>query len=242
MSFNYSPKIVRDSSLVLYLDAANPNSFVSGSTVWRDVSRGGNNGALTNGPTYSSANGGSIVFDGVDDICPIADIPFRFGNTFTISLWFYWDNINKSKNILGKRNGVTPYVQYGFGIYDTPYLGNPSNKLNWFARPDQGDNGNSFDTSLSYTLGSAGIYNAVVVMAPNNQYLYVNGILQASATKNNSTYTWNITNKIYTLGGTTDLTVTWNNKIYQNSIYNRALSATEVRQNYNALKGRYNLR
>ena len=240
MAFNYSPKPVIDNSLVLYLDAANPRSYVSGSTVWRDISRGGNTGALTNGPTFNGANGGSIVFDGVDDICPIADIPFRFGNTFTISLWFYWDNINKSKNILGKRNGVTPYVQYGLAIYDSPYLGNPSNKLNWFARPDQGDNGNSFDTWLSYTLGSAGIYNAVVVMAPNNQYLYVNGILQASATKNNSTYTWNIIGKIYTLGGTTD-SAQWNNKIYQNSIYNRALSAAEVLQNYNALKGRYNL-
>ncbi len=148
-------------------------------------------------------------------------------------------HINKFKNILGKRNGTSPYVQFGLAIYDSPYLGNPSNKLNWFARPDQGDTGNAHDTWLSYTLGAAGIYNAVAVMAPNNQYLYVNGVLQASATKNNSTYTWNITNKIYILGGTTDSTITWNNKIYQNSIYNRALTATEVLQNYNALKGRF---
>ena len=228
------------SGLMLYLNAADANSYTSGSATWQDLSGNGNTGALTNGPTYNGANGGSIVFDGVDDICPIADIPFRFGNTFTISLWFYWDNINKSKNILGKRNIASPYVQFGFNIMDSPYLGNASNKLNWFARPDQGDTGNSFDTWLSYTLGSAGIYNAVVVMAPNNQYLYVNGILQASATKNNSTYTWNITGKIYTLGGTTDV-AQWNNKIYQNSIYNRALSATEVLQNYNASKSRFGL-
>ena len=55
MVFNYSPKVVTD-GLVLYLDAANPNSYVSGSTTWGDLSRGGNNSTLTNGPTYSTAN------------------------------------------------------------------------------------------------------------------------------------------------------------------------------------------
>lgn len=67
MAFNYSPNIVRDSSLVLYLDAANTKSYVSGSTIWNDISRGGNNGTLTNGPTFNSSNNGSIVFDGVND-------------------------------------------------------------------------------------------------------------------------------------------------------------------------------
>ena len=66
MSFSYSPKIITD-GLVLYLDAANPYSYVSGSTVWNDISRGGNNGTLINGPTFSSANNGSIVFDGTND-------------------------------------------------------------------------------------------------------------------------------------------------------------------------------
>jgi len=54
MAFSYSPKIVTD-GLVLYLDAANPYSYVSGSTSWNDISRGGNNGTLVNGPTFSSA-------------------------------------------------------------------------------------------------------------------------------------------------------------------------------------------
>ena len=66
MAFSFSPKIVTD-GLVLYLDAANPKSYVSGSTTWRDISRGGNNGTLVNGPTFDSGNGGNIVFDGVDD-------------------------------------------------------------------------------------------------------------------------------------------------------------------------------
>ena len=88
MSFSYSPKVVTD-GLVLYLDAANPKSYVSGSTAWNDVSRGGNNGTLTNGPTFNSANGGSIVFDGVNDYVALGNISSLIlaNNQFTISYW-----------------------------------------------------------------------------------------------------------------------------------------------------------
>ena len=58
MAFNYSPKIVTN-GLVLCLDAANPKSYVSGSTKWNDLSKNYLNGTLTNGPTFNSANGGS---------------------------------------------------------------------------------------------------------------------------------------------------------------------------------------
>jgi hypothetical protein len=66
MAFSYSPKIVTD-GLVLYLDAGNPYSYVSGSTNWNDLSRSMLSGSLVNGPTYNTGSLGSIVFDGVDD-------------------------------------------------------------------------------------------------------------------------------------------------------------------------------
>jgi hypothetical protein len=67
IAYNFAgPRIVSD-GLVLYMDAANPNSYnFCTPNVWRDISKRGNNGTLTNGPTFSSANGGSIVFDGSD--------------------------------------------------------------------------------------------------------------------------------------------------------------------------------
>jgi hypothetical protein len=52
---------------VLYLDAANTRSYPGTGTTWSDLSRGGNNGSLINGPTFNSANGGSIVLDSVND-------------------------------------------------------------------------------------------------------------------------------------------------------------------------------
>ena len=67
MAFIHSPKISTD-GLVLALDTANRKSYPGSGTVWNDLSGNGNNGSLINGPTFNGANGGSIVFDGVDDL------------------------------------------------------------------------------------------------------------------------------------------------------------------------------
>jgi hypothetical protein len=53
--------------LQLYLDAGNASSYPGSGTTWTDLTVNGRNGTLTNGPTYSSDNGGSIVFDGSND-------------------------------------------------------------------------------------------------------------------------------------------------------------------------------
>jgi hypothetical protein len=52
---------------VLYLDAGNASSYPGSGTTWTDLSGNGRDGTLTNGPTYSATNGGSIVFDGTND-------------------------------------------------------------------------------------------------------------------------------------------------------------------------------
>ena len=63
MSYKYGPSIVTD-GLVFYVDSGNDKSYPGTGTTWSDLI-GSNDGTLTNGPTYDSANGGSIVFDGV---------------------------------------------------------------------------------------------------------------------------------------------------------------------------------
>ena len=66
MSLSRGPKIVTN-GLVLYLDAANKKSYPGSGTTWTDLSGNNNTGTLTNGPTFDSNNGGSIVFDGTND-------------------------------------------------------------------------------------------------------------------------------------------------------------------------------
>ena len=85
-SFAFTP-IVTD-GLILYLDAANTKSYISGSTDWYDLTTYNNDGTLTNGPTFSSTNGGSIVFDGVNDYVQVnnSDI-LNPTQTITLSVW-----------------------------------------------------------------------------------------------------------------------------------------------------------
>ena len=92
MGYNFSPKIVTD-GLVLYLDAANPKSYVSGSTTWRDLSRGGNNGNLING-SFSNNNNGVIDFNGVNTTVNLQVNPQQLGmisGSYSIICWFYPD-------------------------------------------------------------------------------------------------------------------------------------------------------
>jgi hypothetical protein len=89
MGVSGGPYIVRDSSLVLELDAADRNSYVSGSTTWFDLSGNSNSGSLVNGPTFDSANGGSIVFDGTNDFVNLGTPSTLVGLQvpLTINLW-----------------------------------------------------------------------------------------------------------------------------------------------------------
>jgi len=88
MSYSNGPTIVTD-GLVLALDAADKNSYPGSGTTWNDLA-GSNNGTLTNGPTFDSGNGGSIVFDGVDDYVNLSNLglPTSF---FTCQCVFKYD-------------------------------------------------------------------------------------------------------------------------------------------------------
>ena len=202
MAFNYSPKIVTD-GLVLYLDAANLNSYVSGSTAWRDISRGGNNGTLINGPTFNSANGGSIVFDGVDDYLLTQTIT----SYKTLCFWINWvDTAAAWEYLVDARPGMNS---------------------GWFV-PSTTSQGSDWNSTF-YVNGVAKTGCNVTNVPPNTWlYLCLEGI--------NSSYTSTInfmsryTNAEFASGNISCI-----------QIYNRALSATEVRQNYNATKTRFGL-
>lgn len=93
-------KIVTD-GLVLALDAADTNSYTSGSTTWRDMSGNGNNSTLTNGPTFDSGNGGSIVFDRVDDYANF--YAPNLTTTTTVEMWTKIDTLYSGRMFFGFR-------------------------------------------------------------------------------------------------------------------------------------------
>ena len=110
MSAYSGPEIAND-GLVLALDAANPRSYPGSGTTWTDLSGNGNNGTLVNVPTYSNANGGSIVFDGVDDYVSgsISTI-----NSWSMCLWYLSTDIT-SQVVFYPFSGTTSATGLGFG-------------------------------------------------------------------------------------------------------------------------------
>jgi len=225
----HSPSIVMN-GLVLALDAGNPKSYPGSGTTWTDLSGRGNTGTLVNGVGYSASNGGSLSFDGVDAYVRLANPPIQGTGSFTI--------ISISK----LTGGTQGRVVYGggsdstTGFYAHHYAFNPQAGTKWISAW-----GSAASASLSvqdYDLTSyhyaASVYNG------STHTTYTDGIQGTVASKNNS----NLDNPSYWTIGSAGGTVGGNffgGNISVVMVYNRALTAAEVSQNYNALRGRFGL-
>jgi hypothetical protein len=229
---HYGPRTITN-GLVLALDAANSKSYPGSGTTWTDLSGLGNTGTLTNGPTYSGANGGSLVFDGINEYVLVssnASIPY--GSTArTVSIWFYtntttWeDDANNLFYYGAGSDGAS------FGIDFSTY---PSMEVYTWG-------GAGRDLTFSTTYSQVGWKNITVTYNGSTTILiYENGgftqtltLTSACNTSSSDVYIGAINPSL--------LSAYYDGKIAQASIYNRALSATEIQQNYNALKGRFSI-
>jgi hypothetical protein len=228
MSFNYSPKIVTD-GLVLCLDAANPNSYASGSTAWRDLSRGGNNGTLINGPTFNAANGGSIVFDGTNDYVNCGNsTSLSITSNISLSTWINSTTLFTAQNF-------PPFIIKGINISYMLYGNSYTNQV----RLRIGDNiaANVIDTVSTIAINSW--YNIVGTYDGTNMRIYINGTLDNTKSRTGTIPVGS--NTVYIGYNPVGEALVYNGRISQTSIYNRALSAQEILQNYNATKTRYGL-
>ena len=118
MATQYAFGKIVTNGLVLALDAANPKSYVSGSTTWRDLSGNNNSGSLVNGPTYSSDSGGSIVLDGVDDGVTVpTKTTLQPPTSLTLESIFKINNYTNGMYIISHSgNGLGAFVKYGFRL------------------------------------------------------------------------------------------------------------------------------
>lgn len=236
MSRRNGPNIVTN-GLVLYLDAANRQSYISGSTTWTDVSNNGNSGTLTNGPTFNTGSGGSIVFDGVNDYMngPLFDTLLNYSTAGTISIWF-----NLISNPLSNYRDIWSFTGSNRIIwFENDEITNPSPILRYVWRLSSGALG---ALSSGIAQSSRAINNVVCNYATtggNTTFqIYVNGSLIDQITSS-GTLT-NDPTSLLRIGY--DLSLGHQNiGVYNFQIYNRALSAQEVLQNYNATKARFGL-
>lgn len=223
MGTSYNPRIVTD-GLVLCLDAANPKSYPGSGTTWSDLSGKGNNGTLTNGPTYSSANGGYIVFDQIDDRINLGNVSLPT-TALSVSAWIYDTDTSN-----GYRDFFTKAGHFKFRIDNNSEGGNLSSFV-WISGSPEPRLSTSWTknvwTNVSFTWNTNG-----------NFRLFTNGILRSSSTTRSGTL--NTTTNELTVGSDQSSTF-WKGNISNVLIYNRTISDTEVQQNFNATRGRYGI-
>ena len=234
MSIAGGPDIV-ENGLVLHLDAADTNSYPGSGTLWTDLSGNGYSGTLTNGPTFSSSNRGSILFDGVNDYIDHGTSPassIRGGTQFTIGFWT--KKIASNKDTLAgawyhsTRNGF--YLQwYTDNII---YFGNASGGLDY-------NTSSLIWTNNWYYL--VGVFDGSQATNSTKGKIYVNGSLVSLSSANLTTTTVSTYAANFYIGALETYTSYANSYIANTFLYNRALSVTEILQNYNATKGRYEL-
>jgi hypothetical protein len=218
MGINYNPRTVTD-GLVLALDAANRKSYPGSGTALTDLVNNGNFVTLINGVGY---NVDSLSFDGVNDYVLFSSTSLNL-YPITLSFWATPGGDVINKYVASSLNGYR--VSFGTGGISGYYFKSGSNyTLNY-------DN--------SYGSGTLGVfsYGTMTVDATGVKF-YINGQLVGSnswtGTAGPSTTTEDFKLGVYSSAYRTG-------NIAQVSVYNRALSAAEIQQNFNALRGRFGI-
>jgi len=219
--------------LVLDLDAAKHDSYPRTGTAWNDISGNRNNGTLVNGPTFDTGNGGSIVFDGVDD--RIGSTILQITSAITISFWM---KTTTTANL----NAIVCRDETGSArLWNVIYRGSTLRYLNFVVWHTNG----TFTELLSTAnILDDGLWKHIVctydgTTNTNNYRIYINGSLDKQSTPNSTGIKTNLTTTL-TLGSLTNGNGWFfNGNISQVLIYNKYFSVSEVLQNYNATKGRY---
>ena len=240
--------------LVLALDAGVSRSYPGSGTTWTDLSGNGNNGTLVNGVGYNSGNGGSLVFDGSNDyststsvtnslttlqkegsltyeywIKPTASI--RLGYTESNSgTSFYSPGNTTPQGLSGdlSYNGASAYVGFGFAFGTNGFV--------------LGVHKNSYAPPILVDYQTYnGISHLVVIKNTTNCSYYINGTLKKTSLTISGGATIIGDTMSFIANNSGVFMNVFKGDIYSVKFYNRALTATEITQNFNALRSRYGI-
>jgi hypothetical protein len=219
---DYEPIITN--GLILNLDAGYTPSYPRTGTTWYDLAYSGNNGTLTNGPTYNSSNGGSIVFDGVDDF-----VQCTGSLTLTSATFVSWI----------KRNGNQ--TQYDGILFSR---GTNTTGMNFFSSNQLGYHWN--DAVPTYIWASGLIIPDLtwcmiaVSVTSTSATAYLCQASGITTSTNTTSHASTVLNDIKIAQDDAGSRF-FNGNIAISQLYNRALSLTEITQNFNAQKARFGL-
>jgi hypothetical protein len=219
------------SGLIFHLDAAQLRSYTGSGTTWSDLSGNNFNSTLTNGPSFLNDNGGCISFDGVNDYVSRAMSSTLRPTTITLEGWVRKTSIvNHQVYIFGLQSGTGTVKSYALYYFDGRLAMNINNNL-----AIRG--GGAISSNVWYHF--VGTYDLSAIRT------YADGVLEAT-TVYSTAISYDTNNTELTMGSTYDGTGYqvgnarfWDGSMAILRIYNRALTATEILQNYNANRTRF---
>ena len=228
MGIGYGPRVITD-GLVLALDAGDTNSYSGIGTTWTDLSGNGNNGTLVNGVGYSN---GSLSFDGVNDEVRITNYN---QSLYHLNCWVYLNSTitaSSSNGFFNYGSSSQPGVDFGSvtglvsGETLTILYENPSNTYR--------------RTSITENISSG--WNSITFNWNGSSYdIYINSISKTTTFGTSTGHVPLIVPTNLTFGYGYTSTIKFSGNIAQVSIYNKALTASEIQQNFNALRGRFGI-
>ena len=219
------PDPVVQEGLTFTIDAANKRSYPGSGTTWFDIV-GNSNATLTSGPTFSTDNLGIFAFDGTNDIASVQNqLLFSDPQNLTIE---HFTNISETDNQLYGMLSNNKRLYHGIynGYWDIGYGGTTWNTTS---------NSNKQARQLGWN-------HVTVTVTGGTGKIYINAVANTRTITDTSGFSYT-SGDPYGIGGymnpTRNATYSKVNKLSYLRVYNRGLTATEVLQNYNALKYRF---
>ena len=224
MGLAHSPRIVTD-GLILALDAGNAKSYPGSGTSWTDLSGNSNTGTLTSmdGNNYNSANGGYLDFDGTADYVDVSGSTTVSAATFLA--WVRLDGDQDQAGVVFSRGTTTCGMNFRATSENIGYHWNSDS--------------NTYDWNSGLTVPTQEWCMMVVTVTSSVATAYLcrsSGITSSTNSISHSSATLDSIE----IGRDSHLgTRSFDGRISMAMVYNKALTAAEVEQNYNAFKGRY---
>jgi hypothetical protein len=226
------PKIVRD-GLILCLDAADRKSYLGSGTFWNDLTTNANNGTISGSPTFSNSNGGYFNLDASNDYVDCGNgssINFGTGN-FTIEIWATRStNATTNLRLLGKGGDSDAVGSAGFAFFGA------DSGLTFTINPTAA---RSFVSAAGYSVGEwfqvVGLIERGVSMRAYKNTVLAGSTTAPSGSVSNASVNLNIGRN------TAGANLYWSGNIAIVRMYNRALSTSEISQNFNAVRKRFNI-
>jgi hypothetical protein len=222
MAIRYNSNIVTD-GLVLHLDAANKKSYPGSGTTWSNLAPGGANFTLTNSPSYSGNNNGIFTFNGTNSYAVAANNTSLDTQTPTVEVWVKTNATTQNGFWFEKGSVNSQYALFQEGV-----------NIQWRLGP-LGD----LSTTAATYITTSTWYQVVGTYTSGDRRLYINGV-QVNSNATTGLLSTN-TSGMYVGAYGTGTGYYYNGSLSICRVYNRVLSADEIRQNFNAQRGRYGI-